>query len=58
MNPLVYYEQIIKMPNKADKFDLRLRIIKHALAYGVKPTARVFDTAPTPCSKMYHNGRA
>jgi len=23
MNPLVYYEQIIKMPNKADKFDMR-----------------------------------
>jgi transposase len=32
------------MPNKADKFDLRLRVVKHALVYGVKPTARVFDT--------------
>ena len=52
MNPLVYYEQIIKMPNKADKFDLRLRIIKHALAYGVKPTARVFDTTPKPDTNL------
>jgi transposase len=51
MNPLVYYEQIIKMPNKADKFDLRLRIIKHAFAYGVKPTARVFDTTPKTVRK-------
>ena len=32
------------MKRKADKFDLRLRMVKHALAYGVKPTARVFDT--------------
>jgi len=44
MKPLNYFEQIRKMPNKADKFDLRLRIVKHAIAYGVKPTARVFDT--------------
>jgi len=32
MQPLTYYEQIIKMPNKADKFDLRLRLIKSAAA--------------------------
>ena len=44
MKPLTYFEQIRKMPNKADKFDLRLRIVKHAIAYGVKPTATVFDT--------------
>jgi len=46
--PLTYFEQIIRMPNKADKFDLRLRMVKHALVYGVKPTARVFGaTAKT-----------
>jgi len=39
MYPLAYYEQIVKMPNRADKFDLRRRIVKHALVYGVKPTA-------------------
>jgi len=44
MYPLTYYEQIIKMPNKADKFDLRLRIVKHAQAEGIKPTARLFNT--------------
>jgi len=26
------------MPNKADKFDLRLRMVKSAIANGVKPT--------------------
>jgi transposase len=51
MYPLVYYEQIIKMPNKADKYDLRLRIVKHALACGVKPTASVFDTTPKTVRK-------
>ena len=44
MKPLSYFEQVRKMPNKADQFDLRLRIIRQALAYGVKPTARLFDT--------------
>jgi len=44
MKPLNYFEQIIKMPDKADKFDLRLRMVKHALVHGVKPTARVFTT--------------
>jgi transposase len=44
MLPLTYYEQIIKMPNKSDKFDLRLRIVKHAISGGIKPTARLFNT--------------
>jgi transposase-like protein len=43
-HPLRDWEQIIKMSNRADKFDLRLRIVKHAMAYGVKPTAQVFGT--------------
>ena len=36
MKALSYYEQIVRMKGKADKFDLRLRMVKHALAYGVK----------------------
>jgi hypothetical protein len=40
MFTLTYWEQIIRMPNKADKFDLRLRLIKSVKAIGVKPTAR------------------
>lgn len=44
MKPLTYFEQIVKMPNKADKFDLRLRIVKNAVANGIKPTAKLFST--------------
>ena len=51
MKPLTYYEQIIKMPNKADKFDLRLRIVKSAMSLGIKPTARLFDTTPKTVRK-------
>ena len=51
MLPLTYYEQIIKMPVKADKFDLRLRMVKSALVHGVKPTAKVFDTTPKTVRK-------
>jgi transposase len=39
------------MKSKADKFDLRLRMVKHALVYGIKPTARVFDTTPRTVRK-------
>ena len=51
MKPFNYVEQIIRMKNKADKFDLRLRIVKAALANGVKPAARVFDTMPKTVRK-------
>ena len=44
MKPFSYYEQIIRMKHKADKYDLRLRMVKHAIVYGVKPTARLFKT--------------
>jgi transposase-like protein len=60
MKPLSYYQQIVRMPNRADKFDLRLRKVKHALAYGVKPTARLFDTTPKTVRKWvtrYHQER-
>ena len=60
MKPLNYFEQIIRMPNKADKFDLRLRMVKYAVVYGVKPTARAFDTTPKTVRKWlnrYHQER-
>ena len=44
MKPFTYYQQIIKMNNKADKYDLRLRMVKHPIIYGIKPTARVYCT--------------
>jgi len=37
MKPLTYFEQIIKMPNKTDKYDLRLRIVKYTSQHGIKP---------------------
>jgi hypothetical protein len=51
MYPLTYFEQIIRMNGKADKFDLRLRMVKSAIANGVKPTARLFDTTPKTVRK-------
>ena len=55
MHPLTYFEQIVKMKGKADKFDLRLRMVKHALVHGVKPTARVFSTS---CLKLLRESMA
>ena len=57
MKPLTYFEQIIKMPNKADKFDLRLRMVKSAIAVGIKPTARLFDTTPKTVRKWLERYR-
>jgi len=60
LKPLNYYEQIVRMNGKADKFDLRLRMVRHALAYGVKPTASVFSTTPKTVRKWlgrYHQER-
>jgi transposase len=60
MFTLTYWEQIIRMPNKADKFDLRLRIIKSVKAIGVKPTATLFGSTPRTVRKWvrrYHHER-
>jgi transposase len=39
------------MKNSASKFDLRLRIVQHALQQGVKPAARLFATTPKTVRK-------
>jgi transposase-like protein len=57
MKPLNYFEQIVRMPNKADKYDLRLRMIKHAITYGVKPIARVFVTTAKTVRKWLNRYR-
>jgi transposase len=57
MNPLTYWEQIIKMPGRADKYDLRLRIVKSATAIGIKPTAELFDTTPKTVRKWLNRYR-
>ena len=51
IKPYTYYEQIVRMKDKAGKYDLRLRMVRHAKQHGVKPTARVFDTTPKTVRK-------
>jgi len=43
-NHLTYAKRIRKMPNKRDKFGLRPRMVKYALANGINPTVRLFAT--------------
>ncbi len=57
IKPLNYFEQIINMPNRADKFDLRLQMAKSALADGIKPTARRFHTTPKTARKWLQRYR-
>jgi transposase len=60
MDPLNYFEQIIRMPDKADKFELRLRMVNCAMVIGVKPTAGLFRTTPKTVRKWlkrYHQER-
>jgi len=46
-----YWQAIVRMPNKADKFDLRLRLVRHAGEHGVKPAAWAFSTTPKTVRK-------
>jgi transposase-like protein len=52
-----YWELIVKMPNKADKFDLRLRLVRYALDHGVKPAARAFSSTPKTVRKWLRRYR-
>ena len=54
---LSYWQAIVKMPNKADKFDLRLKLVRHAQEHGVKPAARAFDTTPKTVRKWLRRYR-
>jgi transposase len=51
LGPFKFYETLNRMKDKASKFDLRLRVVQHALKEGVKPTARVFATTPKTVRK-------
>jgi transposase len=57
MNPLNYFEQIIRMKDKSCKFDLRLRMTLHAIRYGIKPTARRFTTTKRTVRKWLRRYR-
>jgi transposase len=45
------------MKNSASKFDLRLRVVNHALEHGVKPTAKLFATTPKTVRKWLNRYR-
>ncbi len=49
--PFGFGEQIVRMKQKADKFDLRLRLVHYACQEGVKPAARAFGTTPKTVRK-------
>jgi transposase-like protein len=51
MNPYKYFIVINAMKTKADKFDLRLRMVRYAISDGIKPAARAFSTTPKTVRK-------
>ena len=51
MNPYKYFIVINAMKTKADKFDLRLRMVRYAISNGIKPAARAFSTSPKTVRK-------
>jgi len=52
LNPIVIMNRLyVRMNGKADKYDLRLRIVPYAKPHGVKPAAAVFDTTPKTMRK-------
>src|SRR3972149_186193 len=51
MSAYKYFIVINAMKTKADKFDLRLRMVRYALSDGIKPAARAFSTTPKTVRK-------
>ena len=51
MCPYEYYIVLKAMKTKADKFDLRLRMVRYAISCGVKPAARAFSSTPKTVRK-------
>ena len=46
MSAYKYFTVINAMKTKADKFDLRLRMVRYAINDGIKPAARAFAATP------------
>jgi transposase len=55
--PFGFGEQIVRMKQSADKFDLRLRLVRFAQQEGVKPAARTFGTTPRTVRKWLRRYR-
>lgn len=51
MGSFDYWEAPVRMRTKADKFDLRLRVVQHAIQHGAKATVRLFATTPKTVRK-------
>jgi len=51
MSVYEYHIVIKAMKTKADKFDLRLKMVRCAIAEGIKPAARIFATTPKTVRK-------
>jgi len=57
---MIAYEYFIvlnTMKTQADKFDLRLKMVRHAIAKGVKPASRAFATTPKTIRKWLNRYR-
>lgn len=57
MNPYKYFIVLNAMKTKADKFDLRLNMVRYAIDNGVKPAAREFAATPKTVRKWLHRYR-
>nr|MBP8606321.1 hypothetical protein [Phycisphaerae bacterium] len=53
--PYDYYEQIVRMKHNADKFELRLRLVRFAQQHGVKPAVRNTPHRGAHFLLLYHN---
>ena len=51
MSVYEYYIVLKAMKTKADKFDLRLKMVRYAITNGVKPAASAFGTTPKTVRK-------
>ena len=51
MSVYEYYIVLKAMKTKADKFDLRLKMVRYAITNGVKPAANAFGTTPKTVRK-------
>jgi len=51
MNPYKYFIVINAMKTKADKFDLRLRMVRYAISDGIKLAARAYASTPKTVRK-------
>ena len=51
MSAYKYFIVINAMKTKADKFDLRLRLVRYAVSNGIKTAARAYATTPKTVRK-------